>query len=151
MGIFKKAEKPETEEPPATEPPKPKYVWSNRPSVIHSCRVIMDEHGLKWQDKATLCAVIKAESNFNTQAVNNNFVNGKIASSDWGICQINDFWWIGDSKYFKSVEEVLNYPEKSVDFMCKMYTAGKLGLWCAHKNGSYKKYVQEFLNYTPLV
>lgn len=117
---------------------KPSYLWNTKENARHSCRVIMDTYKIKWADKDLLCAVIEAESNFDTQAVHDNGW-----SKDWGICQICDKkgWHIGKGLYFKSVEEVLNFPEKSIQFMCEMFKAGKLNLWCSFQNGLYKKYL----------
>lgn len=98
----------------------------------------MDTYKIKWTDKDLICAVIQAESNFNIKAVNKN-TNG---TNDYGVAQINDYFWIGEHKYFKSVEEVLNNPEKSIRFMCEMFLAGRLALWCAYTNGSFKKFLK---------
>ena len=130
-------------EPPTTplEPPtvplnEAKYCWEGIVAAKHSCRLIMDDFNLTWKEKNLLCAVIQAESGFNIKAKHDNGT-----SADWGICQINDFWWIGEDKYFKSVEEVLNEPEKSVRFMCESFKSGHLNRWCAYTNGSYKKFL----------
>jgi hypothetical protein len=97
----------------------------------------MDEFKLSVDEKNLLCAVIQAESGFKPTAKNIN-TNG---SSDYGICQINDKWWIGPNLYFKTPYEVMNFPEKSVRFMCEQYKKGKLTLWSAYNNQSYKKYL----------
>ena len=123
-------------------PPKTSFDWTTKEKVRHSCRVIMDEFNLSWKAKDLLCAVIQAESGFKIDAKNENKKNGKVLSTDWGICQINDYWHIGKGKGFKSIEEVLAKPEKSVRFMVEMYLHGKLGLWCAFTNGQYKKYLK---------
>lgn len=116
----------------------PKYSWATKTETRHSCRVIMDEEGLNWGDKELLCRVINAESGFNIKAINvNRDKNGNPLSTDYGICQINDYYHIGPGKNFKSVEEVLGEPEKSVRFMIKMFKAGKLNLWIAYKSGAY--------------
>lgn len=129
---------PEPEPEPIPEPtPEPlKYDWSSKEKSRYSCRVIMDEYNLRWTQKDILCAVIEAESNFNIKAVND---NGN--SKDWGICQINDYWHVGEGKEFRSVEEILEFPEKSVHFMIRMYLAGQLNLWTAYKNKSYQRYL----------
>ena len=108
--------------------------WDTPEKARHSARVIMDTFGLLWSEKDLLCAVIQAESGFNTKAVNQQ-------TKDYGICQINSFYWIGEGKYFASIEEVLNKPEKSVKFMVEQYRAGHLDYWVAYKNLSYKRYL----------
>lgn len=126
---------------------KPKYDWSDKQKTRKSCRIIMDEEGLTGVvDKVTglkakdlLCAVIMAESGMDTQAVNYN--TDQYKSVDWGICQINDHYWIGAGKSFASVKEVLEKPELSVRFLVKQYKSGNLKWWYGYKNGSYKKYL----------
>lgn len=115
-----------------------KYKWGNPTEVRHSCRLIMDEYNLAWKEKDLLCAVIQAESGFNPKAINGKNTNG---TKDYGLVQVNDKWWIGPGRYFASVEEVLNNPEKSVRFIVEQYKAGNLRWWCAFTNNSYKKYL----------
>jgi hypothetical protein len=105
----------------------------------------MDEYNLTWASKAALCATIEGESNFNTQAKNENKKDGKVWSTDWGLCQINDYFHIGPGKEFSSVEEVLNNPEKSVRYMIEMYQRGHLDYWNAFKSGYYKKFLDKYL------
>ena len=120
--------------PVPPSPPIAVYDWSSPEKVRHSCRVIMDEHGLNWGQKDLLSAVIQAESGFDTKAINK-------FSKDYGVCQINEFYWIGPGKYFASIDEVLNFPEKSVRFMVEQYRAGHIGYWTAFVNGSYKRFL----------
>ena len=135
-------EKVRQELPPIPAEPEPKEKttlgWDTPLKARHSARVIMDQYGLKWSEKDLLCAVIQAESGFKTQVKNQNKnKDGVVLSTDYGICQINDFYWIGQGKYFSSAEEVLNYPEKSVKFMCARFKEGKLNLWSAYNNKAY--------------
>ncbi len=129
--------------------PKPAvsdYKWGTRAEIIHSIRVLCDEYGLSWAEKAEICATIEAESNFNTKAkLENKVSNGKVWSTDWGLCQINDHYHVGRGKAFASVEEILEYPERSVRFMLTCFEQGKIDLWVAHKNGSYKKFLKKYL------
>ena len=115
----------------------PTYLWDTVENTRHSCRVIMDTYNLTWPEKDLLCAVIMAESGMKIKAVNHN-ENG---SSDYGLVQINDGFWIGVGKPFSSVEDVFDHPEKSVKFMVDAYLKGNLKWWCAYTNGSYKKYL----------
>jgi len=102
----------------------------------------MDEFNLSRADKDLLCAVIMAESGFKPSAVNRNrSESGKVLSTDWGLCQINDHYHIGPGKSFETVEQVVSKPELSVRFMVKQYRAGNLNWWIAYKNGSYRKYL----------
>lgn len=118
------------------------YDWSTRASTRHSVRVIMDENGLTWVQKTLLCAVIHGESDFDIYAKHINMgKNGEVLSTDFGICQINDFYHIGPGKEFASEQEIYNDPRKSVQFMIDMWRHGKLGWWCAFSNKSYIQYL----------
>lgn len=119
----------------------PKYLWDNFANSRHSVRVICDEEKLTLQEKNLICAVIQQESNFNNRAKCENKKSGKVWSTDWGICQINDHYHIGIGKSFPSVEYVLSNPDKVVRFMIKMYRAGRLNLWVAFSSGAYKKFL----------
>lgn len=119
-------------------PPQTKYLWDTKQRARYSCRMVMDTFHLTWKEKDLLCAVIEAESGFIVRAVNRSNSDG---SSDHGIVQMNSRYWIGAGKYFSSVEEVYEKPEKSVAFMCDSYKQGKLNRWAAYNNGSYKRYL----------
>ena len=139
LAIFKQPELPKLDVPTPIEPAM--YLWGTRDVARYSCRMIMDEWNLEWKEKDLLCAVIEAESGFKINAKNENKKNGKVVSTDWGICQINDYYHIGKGKSFASVDEVLNQPEKSVRFLVRQYKAGNLNWWIAYRNGSYRKFL----------
>lgn len=121
---------------------QPKYIWDDFLTSRHSVRVICDEEGLTLDSKNIICACIQQESNFNNKTVNRNKNSkGDITSSDWGICQINDYYQIGVGKPFSSVDEVTANPDKAVRFMITMMKAGKLHLWVSYSSGAYKKYL----------
>lgn len=161
--IETKAE-PTPEEIKKFEEVHPKYLWDTPENVRHSIRVICDEMSLSYYLKNVVCAVIQAESGFETNIlVHNCRINGHIVSvrsteydikkhgpilsTDVGLCQINDGppngpkWWIGEGKYFASVDEVLNDPEKSVRFIIKQAKSGNLKFWVAYTSGAYLKYM----------
>lgn len=149
LAFFRKAEKESTikyvpvDEPlPIVDEPKPKKLkWDTKEDARHSVRVMCDNAGLSVREKNIICAVIQAESNFDINAINKNIQGGKVMSTDWGICQINDYYHIGTGKFFTSVDEVLTVPEKSVSFIIQQYKLGNLTWWIAYRNGSYKKYL----------
>lgn len=88
------------------------------------------EHGLTLKQSHELFQTVQCESNFNPKAkLENKDNNGKVWSTDWGICQINDYWWIGTNKTFPSVDYVLNNPDKCIDWMCKQFKAGNEKYW----------------------
>lgn len=135
--IMTPEETPTVPEPPKEEPKAPLYDWSTPEKARHSARVVMDTFNLTWAEKDLLCAVIMAESGFNPKAINHN----KNGSTDYGLCQMNNAYWIGKGRYFDTPEEVFNFPEKSVEFMVNAYKSGKLNWWVAYKSGAYKKYL----------
>jgi len=76
---------------------------------------------------------IQEESGFNPLAKNVN-TNG---STDYGICQINDYWWIGKNCksaqlgefYFESPEYVMANPDACIEWMCKQFSKGRQRDW----------------------
>lgn len=129
---------------PIKEPikePTPKYDWSAPEKARKSVRIICDEEKLSVKDKNDLCATVGAESGWNPKAKLENKKNGKVWSTDWGICQINDYYHIGKDKSFPSVEFVLNNPEAVIRWMCKQWKSGNKNLWVAYTSGAYKRYL----------
>lgn len=123
--------------PAVVEPVAPKYDWDTPDLARHSVRVICDEEGLTLEQKNTMCATVGAESGWKTTAINYNKVNGKVASTDYGICQWND-------KYHgKEItpDEAVNNPEKAVRLMCAYWKRGQRNLWIGYKSGNYKRYL----------
>lgn len=125
--------------PPAFTPPK--YLWNNTDNARHSVRVICDEMRLTVKEKNIITACIQQESNFNNNAIGRNVRDGKVVSTDWGICQINDYYHVGPGKKWSSVQQILDNPEKAVRWMIQMYKQGKLNLWVSYSSGAYKKYL----------
>ena len=121
---------------PLVEPPK--YDWDTPVLARHSVRVIADEEGLTVEQKDTMCATIGAESGWRPGAVGKPNSNG---TRDYGIVQVNSYWWIGVGKQFPSTDYVLTHPEECVRWMCKLWKQGKRNYWSAWNNGSYKKYL----------
>lgn len=120
------------------------YLWDTPAHARHSVRVICDEEGMTVTEKNLICAVVMAESGFknNAKCLNKN-KEGVVTSTDWGICQINDFYHIGKGLTFSSVQYVLDNPDKAIRWMIKMYRLSHLDWWIAYKNGSYKKYLSQ--------
>lgn len=128
--------------PPPVSPHFEVYEWDTPEHGRYSVRVICDEEGLNVNLKNILTACVQVESNFNPKAVHyNKNSEGHITSTDYGICQINDYFQIGPGKPFPSSQYVLDNPETSVRWMAKMFQAGKMKLWSSYTNGSYKKYL----------
>lgn len=141
--------------PPPPAPPTPTYLWDTAANAQHSIRVICDEEGLTFNmqyglasTKNILLACIQIESGFmnyrpdGTPVKHNNLgMNSIVTSTDWGICQVNDYFHIGAGKDFPSVEYVLANPEKCVRWMAKLFMAGKASLWSSYKGGGFKKFL----------
>lgn len=130
---------------PTKENPDVLLAWnSSIDANKHNVRVLCDLAGLTYADKQIVCACVEIESNFqshylsgpniNEPVKHQNIVNGKVASTDWGIVQINDYWNIGPGKPFSSVQYVLANPQACVNFMIQMYKAGQIRLWSSYIN-----------------
>ena len=125
--------------PVVEEPPKLK--WKFPSDARHSVRVLCDELGLTVAEKNLICQVIQCESGFRTDAKNENKdKNGKILSTDWGICQMNDYWYIGKNRPIATIREAIENPEKCVRIMIKRYKEGGLRDWVCYLKGMYKNY-----------
>ncbi len=123
----------QTPMPPAN--PDALLPWTTTANCRHNCRALADLEGLSVAQKNMMSSVIHCESNYNVNCVHPNIVSGKTVSTDFSICQINDYYHIGAGKDFPSVEYVMTNPEACVRWMCKMVKAGKINLWvCASKN-----------------
>lgn len=119
------------------QPPAPKYLWDTPLQAKHSVRVICDEEGFTLEQKNTMCATIAVESGFHIDAINHNTSNGRITSTDNGICQWNDFYHATEI----TPNEALNNPEKAVRLMCQYWKRNQRDLWIAYRSGAYKKYL----------
>ena len=114
--------------------------WTSIENNRHNVRALCDLAGLSEADKNTISQVIHCESNYNPACVHPNIVNGITASTDYGICQINDFYHIGPNKDFETVQYVLDNPEACVNWMIKMFKAGELKLWVCYLKSLYENY-----------
>lgn len=116
--------------------------WIQPSNAYHNVRVLCDLAGLTLAEKNLICACIYQESRFNNAAVcrNKNSL-GQLTSSDWGVCQVNDHYHIGPTLDFPSVEYVLDNPGSVVNWMIKMYQAGKLTMWVSFSSGAYRQWL----------
>lgn len=123
------------------------YNWSTIEAARHSVRVICDEEGLTVKQKNDLCATIGGESGWQSYyltgpkkgqpVIRENMRNGKLWSTDRGICQWNDYY---HSKEI-SPEDAQNNNEKAVRLMCRYAKKGQLKQWVAYSSGAYLKYL----------
>lgn len=128
--------------------PEPILKWDTPKNTWHSVRVMCDDAGLTVAAKNVLCACLYQESQFyNYEAdgdpvrFKNKDKSGETWSSDWGLCQINDYFHIGPGKDFPTVDYVMQNPDKVFAWMIKMYKNGQLGQWSSYKFGAYKKWL----------
>jgi hypothetical protein len=118
-------------------------LFDTQKHAYHSVRVLCDEAGLSVDEKNLICACIYQESQFlNCAKGQNRNKQGQVTSTDYGICQINDYWNIGKGKPFPSVQYVVDNPQKCVEWMIKMYQQGLLKLWCSYTGGGYKQWLK---------
>jgi len=110
--------------------------WDNRQECIESFYKICKEEGVNADDTELLRKVINCESGFNPKA---KLVN-KNGTTDWGICQYNDYWYIGEGKPIASVDEAVNNPEKCIRVMIQQFRAGRLKDWVCYSAGKYLNY-----------
>lgn len=130
--------------PPTTMPTTPEtLLWDTRKHSFHAVRVLCDNAGLSVEQKNLICACIYQESQFSNAAVNKNKNSaGQVTSTDWGICQVNDYWHIGKGKDFSSVEYVVNNPDDVVVWMIHMFKKGQLKQWVSYSSGAYKQWLK---------
>lgn len=146
LGLAAETPPPTLPSPPEPQPEvepaaPPRFLWATPAEAKVSVRAICKEEGLSAEQTNTLVATVAAESGFKNTAVNYNKRDGKTVSTDWGICQINDYWHCGPGKSFPSVQYVKDNPEQVVRWMCRQWKAGNRHLWIAYKNGLYKQYL----------
>lgn len=114
----------------------PKYLWDTKENARHSVRLICGEAGLDLKQKDLICQVIHCESGFSIHAkkVNTN-AQGHAVSTDYGICQMNSYWYIGANRPIKSIDEAINNPEKCVRVMIQRFKEGGLKDWVCYSSG----------------
>lgn len=132
---------PEPPKPtPTPTPVPPKYQWDTPAQARHSVRVICDELGFSLKDKNEMCATVQVESGFNIHVVHpNRDENGKVLSTDYGICQWNDVYHGQEITPIQALDD----PEKAVRLMAKYWKMGEQfkKWWIAYRSGAYKQYL----------
>src|ERR1051325_436402 len=101
--------------------------------IVRVCK----EEGLSAQLSIELYATIGAESGFNLNAQNKN----KDGTTDYGLCQLNSYWYIGPNQSVKTPAQALSNPELCVRVMARAFKAGRANDWIAHRSGAYKTYL----------
>lgn len=128
----------------AVNPDAGPVFWDTPKHIYHAVRVMCDNNDLTVTEKNLLCACLYQESRFNNAAINHNRNSaGTVLSTDYGLCQINDFYHIGTGKDFPSVAFVLENPDKVFEWMIGMYKHGLLKQWVSYSSGAYKEWLEE--------
>lgn len=142
---------------PAVDPDS-LYPWdSSIDNNKHNVRALCDFAILTYVQKQLITALIEIESDFQNKHIggilngqpvkHDNVANGQITSTDWGIVQINDYFHIGQGKDFPTVQYVMDNPLQTVQFMIRMFKAGKISMWSSYvnlKNGSLPKIAAKY-------
>lgn len=129
---------PQTPPVPQNAPIAPVLDWETQKGTYHAVRVTCDNLRLTLEEKNLICACIYQESRFtNTATHQNKDASGNILSTDWGLCQVNDWYHIGAGKDFPSVIYVVDNPEKVVEWMVGMYKHGLLKQWVSFSSQAY--------------
>jgi hypothetical protein len=136
---------------PAQSAPISPLLWDTPQNSEHSVRVCCDEAGMTWDEKNVLWACVKQESDFNNSVTHANYIfktdlqTGQtikvLASTDYGIVQVNNFYHIGEGKDFPSVDYVMSNPESCVRWMIKCFQTGRASEWCSYSSGAYKQWL----------
>lgn len=131
LGILKAME---TESVPPVVNVDTLVAWTGQENCRHNVRVLCDLEGLTVKQKDDLSSTVHCESDYNPSCVHPNIVDGKTASTDYGIAQINDYFHIGTGKDFETIADAMD-PEKAIRWMAKQWLAGNGRLWvCKLKN-----------------
>lgn len=115
-------------------------VWGTPQNNYHNVGVLCDLAGLSVEEKNKIIRpCIYQESMFDNAAVNHNKnAAGTVLSTDWGICQINDYYHcLPTGTPFESSQYVVNHPTEAVQFMISMYQHGALKQWVSYSSGAY--------------
>lgn len=106
-------------------------------------RRVCKEVGLTTEMTRHLMATIHGESGWNPKARGRNYdkKTKKLLSTDWGLCQLNDKWYVGPKCEIKTPEEAIANPEKCVRVMAKAWKKGRAVDWRAYKYKSYLSFI----------
>lgn len=129
--IKKKAEEtpktPAPEKPPVVSPPAPKV--KDKAYFQAYTRSYCKDIGLSPEMTEKLMLTIQCESGWNPEARNKN----KDGTIDWGIAQLNSYWYIGAGRPCPSVEVAINDPEFCLRLMANQFKAGRAVDWICYR------------------
>ena len=124
--------------------------WNSQKNNYHNVGVVADRIGLTSNQKLVLRGCVYQESRFwnilpdgNPVKNENKDSTGKVWSTDFGLCQVNDYYQCGAGKTFPSVQYVLNNPEKVVEWMARILkSTGQLKPWSSFTSGAYLRWIK---------
>lgn len=124
--------------------------WTSQKNNYHNVGVVADRVGLSPNQKLVLRGCVYQESRFwnilpdgNPVKNENKDTTGTVWSTDYGICQVNDYYQCGAGKTFPSVAYVLDNPEKVVEWMAGILkTTGQLRPWASFTSGAYLHWIK---------
>lgn len=132
--------------------------WTSIENNRHNVRAIADLQGLTEQQKNNMSQTIHCESGYRTDICNINLTNKttrqcsygnlqttytqiqdeglKVSSTDYGLCQWNDYF------HGKEItpDESINNPQKAVELMCSYVKSGQLREWVCWSKGLAENY-----------
>ena len=101
-------------------------------------REIAKELGLTESQENNMIATLWCESGMNQYATNKN-TDG---TTDYGICQLNSYWYIGVDKVVKTPQEALSNPELCIRVMAGQFKQGRPQDWVCYATGRYRKFLK---------
>lgn len=123
----------------ATPVPDPDALlpWTSPENNRHNVRAIADLEGLTIPQKNLMSQVIHCESGYLTTIRHPNLNDeGKVMSTDFGICQWNDYYHGSEI----TPEEAIDNPEMAVRLMCEYVKSGRIKQWVCYSSNLYKNY-----------
>lgn len=127
---------------PTSTPIPATLSWDNPAGTKKLIQQLCTDNNLNNDQADIICACIEQESQFNINAINyNRNAQDQVVSTDYGICQINDYYHIGPGKDFPNAQYVLENPDKCVEYMIKCYKEGHLDWWVSYSSDAYKRYL----------
>ncbi len=115
------------------------YPLDKKKKLFIMARQVCLDKNLSPQMTAELLATIFGESFWNPFCQNENKVNGKVVSTDFGLTQLNDFYFLKPRKM--TGEEAMLNPKLCVEIMADNFKQGHADYWIAHRNQSFRAYL----------
>lgn len=116
------------------------YPLDKKKKLYTMARQICLDKNLSPQMTAELLATIWGESSYNPFCQNENRrKDGTVASTDFGVAQLNDFYFLKPLNI--TGEQAMLNPKFCIEIMADNFLQGHADYWVAHKNKSYLSYM----------